>query len=66
MTADRFEQIRIDKENEARKFYESYNIETDENFNVDTWVSYPYFSTNEIIEPKTIKLSNSTIPIACY
>ena len=66
MSTKELEQLKVDKEKEAKQFYESNNVEMAKNPNTGYYPVYPYFSSNEKVETKTIKLSNSTTPMACY
>lgn len=66
MNEDRFEQLKSSKEKEAQKFYEVYHVEFDKGTNPVYYPVYPYFCSNEEVEKKTVKLSNSTTPMACY
>ena len=66
MNKKELEHLKASKEKEARQFYESNGIEMAKNPNAGYFPVYPYFSLNEKVETKTIKLSNSTTPMACY
>ena len=66
MHTERLEQLKANREKEAKRFYEDYHVELDKESNPIYYPVYPYFSSNEEIETKTVKLSNSTTPMACY
>lgn len=66
MAAEKLEQLKSEKEREAQMFYEKNSIEVSESPNIDYGLSYQYFLLSEKTEIKTIKLSNSTTPMACY
>lgn len=66
MSKKELEQLKESKEKEAKLFYESNDIKMAKNPNTGYYPVYPYFSLNEKVETKTIRLSNSTTPMACY
>lgn len=66
MSKKELEQLKANREKEAQRFYESHHIELDKETNPVYYPVYPYFSTSEEVETKTVKLSNSTKPMACY
>ena len=66
MSIKELEQLKADKEKEAKKFYENNDIEMAKNPDTGYYPVYPYFSLNEKTEARTVKLSNSTTPMACY
>ncbi|MBM6759836.1 hypothetical protein [Bacteroides mediterraneensis] len=62
------EQQEIKKtDEEVERFFKEYGIEENKNAEQTLLTSYPYFFYNEKFEETiTIRLSNSTTPIACY
>lgn len=68
MEIGKFEQEKDEKNvEEIERFFKEYGIGTNENLEQIPSIDYSYFFYNEKYEEtKTIRLSNSTTPMACY
>lgn len=66
--AEVLEELKNDKINEVEYFYKKYkleiNKETEFPFSISEFPFYSFEENNK--ETKTIRLSNSTTPMACY
>lgn len=66
MRTKKLERLKTKKEKEARKLYDSYHIESSKSPDMGYYPAYPNLMLGEEHEVKTVKLSNSTTPMACY
>ena len=66
MGTKKLERLKSKKEKEARELYDSYHIESSKSPDLGYYPAYPNIMLGEGHEVKTVKLSNSTTPMACY